>query len=60
MYAQSVAAAHAEHFGLDERTILKMTAGFGGGIDGLRYYYRKRPTLASWPLQQRLSRVLWA
>src|SRR5512142_3384750 len=34
--AQSVAAAYADEFGLDVATALKMTAGFGGGMGGLR------------------------
>jgi C_GCAxxG_C_C family probable redox protein len=34
--AQSVAAAYAEEFGLDLATVLKMTAGFGGGMGGQR------------------------
>jgi C_GCAxxG_C_C family probable redox protein len=34
--AQSVAAAYAEDFGLDLATVLKMTAGFGGGMGGQR------------------------
>jgi C_GCAxxG_C_C family probable redox protein len=34
--AQSTAAAFAEDFGLEEALVLKMTAGFGGGMGGLR------------------------
>lgn len=34
--AQSTAAAFAEDFGLDESCLLKLTAGFGAGIGGLR------------------------
>jgi C_GCAxxG_C_C family probable redox protein len=34
--AQSTAAAFAEDFGLDPALLLRMTAGFGGGMGGLR------------------------
>jgi len=34
--AQSTAAAFADDFGISKETLLKMTAGFGGGIGGLR------------------------
>jgi C_GCAxxG_C_C family probable redox protein len=34
--AQATAAAFAERFGLDQGSVLKATAGFGGGRGGLR------------------------
>lgn len=34
--AQSVAVAYAKDLGLDDGMMLKMTAGFGGGMGGLR------------------------
>ena len=34
--AQATSAAFAEDFSLDEKAVLGMTAGFGGGIGGLR------------------------
>lgn len=34
--AQSTAAAFAEDFGISRAEVLKMTAGFGGGVGGLR------------------------
>jgi C_GCAxxG_C_C family probable redox protein len=34
--AQATAAAFAEAMGLDERTVLRVMAGFGGGMGGLR------------------------
>lgn len=34
--SQSVAAAFAEEFGLDEETVLKLASGFGGGIGRMR------------------------
>jgi hypothetical protein len=33
--AQSVAAAFAQDFGLDEGMVLKLTAGFGAGMGGV-------------------------
>ena len=34
--AQATAAAFAEEMGLDEKTVLKVMAGFGAGVGGLR------------------------
>lgn len=34
--SQSVAAAFADKFGLDEETVLKQASGFGGGIGRMR------------------------
>ena len=34
--AQSVAAAFAPEMGMDERTVLRLSSGFGGGLGGLR------------------------
>ena len=34
--AQSVAAAFADEMGLDEKTVLRLSSGFGGGVGGTR------------------------
>jgi C_GCAxxG_C_C family probable redox protein len=34
--AQATAAAFADRIGLDEKTVLRLTAGFGAGMGGLR------------------------
>jgi C_GCAxxG_C_C family probable redox protein len=34
--AQSVAAAFAPEMGMEERTVLRLSSGFGGGLGGLR------------------------
>lgn len=34
--SQSVAAAFAPEMGMDEKTVLRLASGFGGGVGGLR------------------------
>lgn len=34
--AQSVASAYAPEMGLDEKTVLRLASGFGGGMGGMR------------------------
>lgn len=35
--AQAVAAAFAPEMGMDEKAVLRMASGFGGGMGGMRY-----------------------